>query len=164
MRMVVLALTLVAALTLAAGCKSATELPQSDTPAPKASTYDGEGDPKIKFKSDAPPAASAASEPASEGPGVLAYAAVPFKNIVYVPWKFIGGGAKGVSDGVQAGFSKDRMPILGVIFLPVNAVVGFLTGAVETVASAPVFVGPTDSFGHAMAQPTRHTTAIWWYE
>jgi hypothetical protein len=157
-------LVLVAALGLAAGCKSFAGPAQSDTPAPQASTYDGEGDPKIKFKSDAPPASSAASEPASEGPSALAYAAVPFKNLVYIPWKLIGGGCKGASDGVQAGFAKDRMPILGVVFAPVNLVAGFLTGAVETVASSPVFVGPSDSFGHAMAQPTRHSTAIWWYE
>ena len=153
-------LVLVAALTLAAGCKSS-ETSQSDAAAPKASTYDGEGDPKIKFKSEG---SGSGGESSSGGPGAMAYVAVPFKNLVYVPWTLIGGGAKGVSDGVTAGFAKDRMPILGVIFAPLNVVVGFLTGAVETVATAPVFVGPSDSFGHAMAQPTRHVTAIWWYE
>jgi hypothetical protein len=155
MRIAVLALVLVSALVLAGGCKSSQ--PSQSAP-PKASTYDGEGEPKIKFKSEP-------AEPAeSGGPGAMSYVAVPFENIVYVPWKLIGGGAKGVSDGVSAGFAKDRMPILGVVFLPVNAVVGFLTGAVETVAMSPVFVGPSDSFGHAMSQPLRHPTAIWWYE
>jgi len=159
MRIAVLVLALVAALGLTAGCKSSG--PAKSDEAPKASTYDGEGDPKIKFKSEPTPAPS---ESSSRGPGTMDYIAVPFENIVYIPWKFIGGGGKGASDGVAAGFSKDRMPILGVIFSPVNLVVGFLTGAVETVVTDPLFVGPSDSFGHAMAQPTRHATAIWWYE
>jgi hypothetical protein len=149
-------LLLAAALGLAAGCKSSEPARQEP---PKASTYDGEGPPKIKFQNESP----TGTEPA-KGPGFLDYVAVPFENIVYIPWKLIGGGAKGVSDGVSAGFAKDRMPILGVVFLPVNAIAGFATGAVETVAMSPVFVGPGDSFGHAMAQPTRHATAIWWYE
>jgi hypothetical protein len=160
MRLAVPVIALTAALGLAAGCKSSGAAKPDDA-APKASTYDGEGDPKIKFKSEPTPAPS---ESSSGGPGVMDYVAVPFKNIVYIPWKLIGGGGKGASDGVTAGFAKDRMPIMGVIFSPVNLVVGFLTGAVETVATDPVFVGPTDSFGHAMAQPTRHSTAIWWYE
>jgi hypothetical protein len=149
-------LFLAAALGLAAGCKSSEP---ARTEPPKASTYDGEGPPKIKFKNESPTGV----EP-SAGPGFFDYAMVPFENIVYVPWKFLGGGGKGVADGVTAGFAKDRMPILGVIFLPVNVIAGFVTGAVETVVMDPVFVGPRDSFGHAMAQPTRHATAIWWYE
>jgi hypothetical protein len=46
----------------------------------------------------------------------------------------------------------------------VNAIAGFGTGAVEGVLLKPVLVGPGDSFGHAMAQPTKHATSIWWYE
>lgn len=156
-------LFLVAALGLAAGCTTTQTGPNapSDAPVRKASTYDGEGDPKIKFKSDN---GDAGGGETSGGPSAISYVVAPLSNIIYIPWKLIGGGAKGASDGVSAGFSKDRMPILGVVFAPINLVVGFLTGAVETVALSPVFIGPGDSFGHAMAQPTRHATAIWWYE
>ncbi len=108
------------------------------------------------------------TQPAEEGssgtPRALKWAATPFENVVYLPWKFVGGGCKGAVDGVGAGFAEGRMPFLGALFSPVNLVAGFLTGAVEGVALPPVLVGPDDSFGYAMSQPTKHPTTIWWYQ
>jgi hypothetical protein len=52
----------------------------------------------------------------------------------------------------------------GVLFSPVNAVLGLLTGAVEGLAVSPGLVGPEDNFGHAMGQPVRNPTTIWWYK
>ena len=95
---------------------------------------------------------------------MLGWVAAPFENVIYLPWKLIGGGFKGAADGVGAGFSKDRMPFLAALFSPANAVVGFLTGAVEGVALSPGLVGPGDNFGYAMSRPTKHATTIWWYE
>lgn len=88
--------------------------------------------------------------------------AVP-KNIVWVPWKILGGGIKGVSDGVQAGFAKGRMPLFGTLFIPVNVVVGLATGMVEGAVMPPGLVGPDDNFGRAMSLPTKRNTSIWWY-
>lgn len=149
---------LVAALAFAS---AACSTPPKDKSAQKASTYEGEGDPKIKFGDKT---GGNRDESSEGGSNVLGWALAPFENVVYLPWKLIGGGVKGASDGVRAGFDKDRMPFLALIFSPVNALVGFGTGAVEGVALKPVLVGPGDSFGHAMAQPTKHATTIWWYE
>jgi hypothetical protein len=151
------AFILVAALGLAsAACKSAQSEP------PKASTGDYKGENKIRFSEEP------ANSSSSGGPTTLDYVATPFENVVYLPWKVIGGAIKGSVDGVSAGFGKDssgnqRMPIMGLIFSPANLVVGFLTGAVEGVVIDPGVVGPEDSFGHAMGQPLRHPTSIWWY-
>lgn len=152
-------LVLVPAIALACAACSTTPKERS---APKASTYDGEGNPKIKFGESGGGGAKAASS--DDGAGVLDWAMTPFENLVYLPWKLVGGGLKGAVDGVSAGFAKDRMPIIGAVFSPLNAIVGFGTGAVEGVAIKPVLVGPDDSFGHAMGQPTKHATSIWWYE
>ena len=138
-----------------ADCKTSQPQKQQDQ---KPSTYDGEGKPKIKFEEGSGKSAGRAA------PGVIDYAMTPFENIVYLPWKLLGGGGKGVADGVSAGFAKDRMPILGLVFSPINAVAGLLTGAAEGVALSPGVVGPSDDFGRAMAQPMRHPTSIWWYE
>lgn len=150
------AFVLVAALALAAGCKTS----QSDVPPPTASTYEGEGNPKLKFKDEG----GGGGSQGSGGPNALNWVAVPFENIVYLPWKVVGGLFKGASDGVSAGFAKDRMPIMGVIFSPVNLIIGGVTGAVEGAVGSPGVIGPSDSFGHAMSQPTKHATSIWWYE
>ena len=85
------------------------------------------------------------------------------ENVVWVPWKMIGGGIKGASDGVQAGFDKGRMPFFGVLFSPVNLVVGFATGFVEGLLMAPGLIGPDDDFSRAMGLPTKRETSIWWY-
>ncbi len=152
------AVFLAAALAFAcAACKSSSSAP------PQASTGDFKGEHKIRFQEEAPPPAES-----SGGSKALAWAATPFENIVYLPWKFVGGALKGVADGVSAGFGKDssgnpRMPIMGVLFSPVNAVLGLGTGAVEGLAIEPVLLGPDDGFGHAMSQPMRHPTSIWWY-
>jgi hypothetical protein len=151
------ALVLVAAFGLAStACKS------SPAEQPKASTGDFKGENKIRFQEE--PAKSSSSG----GPGALDYVAVPFENIVYLPWKVIGGALKGSVDGVMAGFGKDpsgnqRMPAMGLIFSPLNLAAGFVTGAVEGAVIEPGVVGPEDSFGHAMGQPLRHPTSIWWY-
>ena len=146
------AVALVILVLACAACKTAQ--PQDQKP----STYDGEGKPKLKFE-EAP--AQSSGRP---GPGVVDYAMTPIENIVYLPWKLLGGAGKGVADGVSAGFAKDRMPIMGLVFSPINAVAGLLTGAAEGVALSPGVVGPSDDFGRAMSGPMRHPTSIWWYE
>lgn len=163
-------LALALALVLAAlACAACSTTPEAREPR-KPDTWSGEGPPKIKFGEPSSSSESAADAPAAPSarrsgePGVLDYAMVPVENVVYLPWKLIGGAGKGVADGVGAGFSKDRMPILGVLFLPLNVVAGFLTGAVEGVVDEPGFVGPRDSFGRAMAMPVKRSTTIWWYE
>lgn len=86
-------------------------------------------------------------------------------NIVWIPWKMVGGAVKGASDGVQAGFDKGRgMPIVAAAFSPVNLVVGFVTGFFEGAGMSPVLLGPDDNFGRAFSSPTSRTTTIWWYE
>ena len=157
MRIAVLVLAALS-LVFAAGCKS-TEKAEPR----QASTYEGEGSPKIKF-GDGGTGTGTSKAAASGGPGVLDYVALPFENVLYLPWKFVGGGLKGAADGVGAGFSKDRMPALGLLFSPLNLVAGFVTGAVEGVAMSPGLVGPDDSFGYAMGRPMKRATSIWWYE
>jgi hypothetical protein len=142
-------------LALACGaCKTAQPQQQQEKP----STYDGEGKPKIKFEE------SPSNSGGRAAPGAFDYVMTPFENIVYLPWKLLGGAGKGVADGVSAGFGKDRMPILGLVFSPLNAVAGLVTGAVEGVALSPGVVGPSDDFSRAMGQPLRHPTSIWWYD
>jgi hypothetical protein len=149
------AVPLVVLVLACAACKSAQPKEPQDQ---KPSTYDGEGKPKIKFDDQA-------SDPKGRAaPGTADYVMAPFENIVYLPWKFIGGAGKGAVDGVSAGFAKDRMPIMGLVFSPINAVAGLVTGAVEGVALSPGVVGPSDDFSRAMGQPLRHPTSIWWYE
>jgi hypothetical protein len=140
----------------AAACKTAA--PQQDAPPTPStpSTGDFAGEEKIRFKSEG-------SGSSTNEPGVGAYIAAPFENVLYLPWKVIGSGIKGASDGVGAGFTKDRMPVYGIIFSPVNLVVGLLTGMGEGAVMKPGVVGPSDSFSHAMAQPPKHVTTIWWY-
>jgi hypothetical protein len=149
--------TAAALVVLALACASCKTAPpqQQDQ---KASTYEGEGKPKIKFENQS-------KEPGGRpAPGAFDYVMTPFENVVYLPWKFLGGAGKGVADGVSAGFAKDRMPIIGLLFSPLNAVAGLLTGAVEGVALSPGVVGPADDFSKAMNQPLRHPTSIWWYD
>ena len=64
----------------------------------------------------------------SKGPGAGDYAMVVPENLVWWPWKIIGGTGKGLVDGVSAGFTPERLPILGLLFSPVNAVLGTVTG------------------------------------
>jgi hypothetical protein len=131
-------------------------------------------DPEVKRSdaaSGAAPAAPAAeaapsgrkSKKASGAERAGEYALTVPQNIVYLPWKLIGGGVKGASDGVQAGFDKGRMPLFGLLFSPVNLVTGFVTGAGEGLVMPPAVVGPDDDFGRAMAGPTDRDTTIWWY-
>jgi hypothetical protein len=142
-------------LGLACGACKTAQPKQDDT---KASTYDGEGKPKIKFD-DQP-----ADPKGRAAPGTVDYVMAPFENIVYLPWKLIGGAGKGAVDGVSAGFAKDRMPIMGLIFSPINAAAGLVTGAAEGIILSPGLVGPSDDFARAMGQPLRHPTSVWWYE
>lgn len=146
------------ALMFAVGCKSAES---AKSPQPQASTYEGEGKPKIKFGEGGSGGGQASSD---GGSNVIGWVLVPFENVLYLPWKLVGGGLKGAADGVGAGFAKDRMPYLGALFSPLNAVAGFVTGAAEGVALKPMLIGPSDNFGYAMGRPLNHATTIWWYE
>ena len=103
------------------------------------------------------------SSPRDSGPGVGAYAAVVPENIVWIPWKMIGGAFKGAGDGVGAGFAKGRLPALGVLFSPINLVTGFVTGFAEGAVMSPGVIGPSDNFGRTMALPTKRVTSVWWY-
>ncbi len=123
---------------LLAGCAS--------TGAPAPAAQSGEGG----FQSTRPEA------------GFGDYALVVPKNLVWWPWKIIGGTAKGTVDGIGAGFEEDRMPVLGLVFLPVNAVVGLLTGFGTGVVSEPGAIGPYTNFGSTMGLPMQRPTPIWW--
>ena len=103
-------------------------------------------------------------EPENHGPGAVDYVMVVPENVVWLPWKLIGTAGKGAVDGASAGFGRPGMPILGVIFAPVNIVAGFVTGLAEGAVMSPGVVGPSDKFGKAMAAPTKHDTSIWWYD
>ncbi len=85
------------------------------------------------------------------------------ENVAWIPWKMIGGAGKGASDGVHAGFDKDRMPAMGLLFSPINLAMGLVTGLVEGAAMSPMLIGPEDSFGRTMASPTKRQTNVWWY-
>lgn len=86
-------------------------------------------------------------------------------NIVWIPWKIVGSGLKGASDGVHAGFDKGRgMPLLAVLFSPVNLAAGLVTGIFEGAAMPPLLIGPDDNFGRTFSSPTSRATTIWWYE
>src|SRR5262245_13780390 len=106
---------LFAAVAIALACAACQTTPAEPT---KASTGDFKGEKKIRFGEAPPPSAP---EEKSGGSNALGWVAAPFENIVYLPWKLIGGGIKGGVDGVSAGFNKDaqgnqRMPFLGVLF------------------------------------------------
>jgi hypothetical protein len=165
-RRLFLAASLAAAPALAAPGCTTTEEPRRVEPAPAEPAPESEGlkaersgQKGIKLTSPDPEGTRADDE----GPNAGDYAMVVPENAVYLPWKFIGGGIKGASDGVRAGFDKGRMPLLGLVFSPVNLVVGFLTGACEGSAMSPGVVGPSDYFGRAMSGPTKRATTIWWY-
>lgn len=98
------------------------------------------------------------------GPGVVDYVMVVPENVVYLPWKMVGGAVKGASDGVSAGFDKGRMPILGVVATPVNLAAGFVTGFFEGLAMSPGVVGASDNFGRAMGGVMKRDTTVWWYD
>ena len=103
-------------------------------------------------------------EPAlsSKEPGFGDYALVVPKNIVWLPWKTLAGAGKGLVDGISAGFEPERVPLLGLLFSPVNAVVGLGTGLGTGMFSEPGFIGPRTNFGRAMGLPTQRPTPIWW--
>ena len=114
----------------------------------------------------APPeraAAEAETAKRDTGPGAGAYAAVVPENIVWLPWKMVGGAIKGAGDGVGAGFEQGRMPAMGALFSPINLVTGFVTGFFEGAAMSPGLVGPSDDFGRAMGSPMKRATTVWWY-
>jgi len=90
------------------------------------------------------------------------YAMTVPKNIVWWPWKIIGGTGKGFVDGLGAGFDENRMPILGLLFAPVNAVIGTVTGLGVGTFSEPGVIGPRTNFGRTLGLPTQRPTPIWW--
>lgn len=111
--------------------------------------------------SAAPLPSMAMQAPASDV-GALDYAMVVPENVAYVPWKIVGGFGKGLVDGGAAGFTPQRLPLLGLLFLPVNVTVGGVTGLVAGTVSEPAFVGPRDNFGRTMGLPVQRPTPIWW--
>lgn len=141
-RTALLAAALGAAALSSAGCVS-TQAAEEPQKAPKAERVEGEGP--------------------STGSRVAGYALAVPENVLWVPWKMVGGAVKGASDGVMAGFDKGRMPLAGVVFSPLNLVTGFVTGFVEGLTMPPMLVGPDDSYSKVMASPTKRTTTIWWY-
>lgn len=84
-------------------------------------------------------------------------------NLVWWPWKIVGKGVRGIVDGVSAGFGEGRVPIIGLIVSPVNAVVGLGTGLVEGIGMGPGLITPDTDAGRAFAKPTSVPTSIWWY-
>lgn len=153
---IALALVLGAA---AAGCSSTQTGGQPGSSQPRESQV--QSGIKWKYEDDAQPGSSPS---ARKGPGAGDYALAVPANIVWIPWKMVGGALKGSSDGVQAGFKKGQMPFLGAVFAPVNLAAGFVTGFFEGAAMSPGLIGPEDDFSRTMAAPTKRTTTIWWYE
>ncbi len=94
--------------------------------------------------------------------GILDYAMVVPENAAYLPWKMVAGLGKGIVDGGAAGFEPHRLPILGLLFLPVNVAVGGVTGLVAGTVAEPGFVGPRASFGRTMGLPLQRRTPLWW--
>jgi hypothetical protein len=145
------AAVLVLAAAAAGGCKTSSDM--QDPPPSGGAEMTESG--AIRFRSE--------SSSSSKG-GAMRYVTLPFENIVYLPWKLVGGGFKGAADGVSAGFGEGRLPVLGVLFSPINAVAGFVTGGVQGLARSPFLIGPDHSFSYAMSLPTTSPTTIWWYE
>ncbi len=98
----------------------------------------------------------------SKSSGFGDYALVVPKNIVWFPWKILGASGKGLVDGISAGFEPNRLPFLGLLFMPVNAAVGLLTGFGTGIVSEPGVIGPRTNFGRTMGLPTQRPTPIWW--
>lgn len=90
------------------------------------------------------------------------WAALVPGNIVWWPWKAIGRGGRGIVDGSAEGFDHG-MPILGVIFLPLNAITGFVTGLAEGAWMGPGIITPDHDYGREMAKPIRLPVTVWWY-
>ena len=160
------ALAVVAALP---ACKTTSQPPEVDRPGKVAHAgnveHVGSGDTARTSEKSA--AQSAELREAPQGPSAVGRAggyalAVP-KNVLWLPWKMVGGALKGASDGVQAGFERDRQPLLGVVFSPVNLVAGFATGLVGGTTMGPFLVGPDDNYGRVMSSPISNYTDIWWY-
>ena len=151
MRRLFALLPLLALLFALAGCATARTAPgDTHAPVPGVALQDTAPDPDADI------------EPVDKGPGFGDYAMVLPKNIAWVPWKILAGTGKGLVDGVAAGFDEGRVPLLGLILSPVNAVVGLLTGFGTGVVSEPVFMGPKTPFGRTMGLPMQRPTPIWW--
>ena len=85
-------------------------------------------------------------------------------NVVYWPWRNVGQLGRGLYDGGASGFTGNKYPILGLVFLPVNMAVGGLTGFVQGFGLEPGAITPETHFGHAMGRPLASPVSIWWYE
>ncbi len=141
---------------LLAGCATAPAMPDHATDVPG-----------IVLQDDGTAAAEAEAEERAatrgrRGVGIGDYALTVPKNLVWWPWKIIGGGGRGFVDGIGAGFDDNRMPILGLLFSPVNAAIGLVTGLGVGVVSEPGVIGPRTPFGRTMGIPTQRPTPIWW--
>lgn len=140
----------------AAGCATAKGGASSEPPSSQPVASESRSGSASARPDDAPAGPSVGS---TIGGYVLA---VP-ENIVWIPWKMVGGGLKGASAGVQTGFTKGDMPALGLLFSPLNLVLGFVSGFVEGAAMSPALIGPSDNFGRVMESPTKRSMNIWWY-
>jgi hypothetical protein len=125
--------------------------------------------PGVGLQDEEPAAPLAAEEPEEReqrsgrpGVGFGDYAMTVPKNLVWWPWKILGGGGRGFVDGAGAGFDDNRMPILGLVLLPVNAAIGLVTGLGVGVVSEPGVIGPRTPFSRTMGIPTKRPTPIWW--
>lgn len=85
-------------------------------------------------------------------------------NLVYWPWRNVGQLGRGMYDGGAAGFTGDKYPIFGLVFLPVNMAVGGVTGFFQGFGVDPGAITPETDFGHAMGRPLKSPVSIWWYE
>jgi len=83
---------------------------------------------------------------------------------VWWPWKMVGHGGRGAVDGVTEGMTGGKLPFLGLLFSPVNAATGFLTGMVGGFAMKPYTLNPDMALGKTFARPTATPVNVWWYE
>ena len=85
-------------------------------------------------------------------------------NVAYWPWKVVGRGLRGTVDGVSAGFEDGRMPMFGLLFSPINAATGLVTGMGEGIVKSPGAITPDTDVGSAFGRPTKDPIRVWWYD
>jgi hypothetical protein len=132
------------------------------TSVPSQAADDASEIPGVALQDEAPSEDVGVERSGPQPVGFGDYAMTVPKNIVWWPWKIIGGTGKGFVDGIGAGFDDNRMPVLGLIFSPVNAVMGLVTGLGTGIVSEPGVIGPRTNFGRTMGLPTQRPTPIWW--
>ncbi len=144
-------LTIVALLTLALGACAA--------PRP---AMDASSAPALEFAPQSQNSPGSNPPQSSATGDVLGWAAAVPANVLYFPWKTIAQGGRGLYDGPAYGMNRGY-PIMGLIFLPVNAAAGLGTGVVEGLAMEPLLYTPDVSYSRAMSKPLRLPVTVWWY-